>query len=92
MKDSESMAIAQSKLTAQGQISVPAEVRRKLGVGPGSILVWDEQGDDIVVRRSGRCSSRDIHDALFPTAPRPHSLDEMKAGIRRRTKARHART
>src|ERR1035441_9357945 len=30
------MAIAHSKLTAQGQISVPVDVRRKLGIGPGS--------------------------------------------------------
>jgi AbrB family looped-hinge helix DNA binding protein len=37
------MAIAQSKVTAQGQISVPAGVRKKLGVGPGSVLEWDEQ-------------------------------------------------
>jgi antitoxin PrlF len=44
------MAIARSKVTAQGQISVPAEVRRKLGVGPGSVLEWDEQGAEIVVR------------------------------------------
>ncbi|MFO0216018.1 MAG: AbrB/MazE/SpoVT family DNA-binding domain-containing protein, partial [Burkholderiales bacterium] len=29
------MAIAQSKITTQGQISIPAEVRKKLGVGPG---------------------------------------------------------
>ncbi|MGN6730352.1 MAG: AbrB/MazE/SpoVT family DNA-binding domain-containing protein, partial [Candidatus Binatia bacterium] len=36
------MALAQSKVTAQGQISVPAEVRRKLGIGPGSVLEWDE--------------------------------------------------
>jgi len=26
-----------SKLTAQGQVSVPAEVRRRLGLGPGSV-------------------------------------------------------
>ena len=39
------MAIAHSKLTAQGQISVPAKVRRKLGVGPGSVLEWDEDGE-----------------------------------------------
>ena len=31
------MTIARSKLTAQGQISVPAEVRRRLGVVPGSV-------------------------------------------------------
>jgi predicted nucleic-acid-binding protein len=33
------MALAHSKLTAQGQISVPAEVRRRLG--PGLLLDHD---------------------------------------------------
>jgi len=32
------MTILHSKVTAQGQISVPAEIRRKLGIGPGSVL------------------------------------------------------
>jgi AbrB family looped-hinge helix DNA binding protein len=50
------MTIAKSKLTAQGQISVPAEVRQRLGVGPGSVLEWDEQDDQVVVRRAGRVS------------------------------------
>jgi AbrB family looped-hinge helix DNA binding protein len=39
------MALAHSKVTAQGQISVPAEVRKKLGIGPGSILEWEEDGE-----------------------------------------------
>jgi antitoxin PrlF len=59
------MAIAQSKVTAQGQISVPAEVRKKLGVGPGSVLEWDQQDDQVIVRRAGQFSSEDIHKALF---------------------------
>jgi AbrB family looped-hinge helix DNA binding protein len=55
------MAIAHSRLTAQGQISVPAAVRRKLGLGPGSTLEWHEEGEKIVVRRLGRFSSADLH-------------------------------
>jgi len=86
------MALAHSKLTSQGQISVPVEVRRKLGVGPGSILEWNEDGDRIVVRRSGRYSSDDIHRALFPKrAPQVRTIEEMKEGIRRRMRERHAR-
>jgi len=38
------MALAKSKVTAQGQISVPAAVRKKLGIGPGSTLEWVEEG------------------------------------------------
>ena len=86
------MAFAHSKVTAQGQISVPSDVRRKLGIGPGSVLEWDEEGDKIVVRRSARFSSEDIHRALFPQkAPKPKTLEEMKEGIRRRARERYAR-
>jgi antitoxin PrlF len=86
------MALAHSKLTAQGQISVPAEVRRRLGVGPGSILEWYEEGDAIVVRRSARHSSEDIHRAVFPKGtPRAHTVGDMKEGIRRHVRRRRAR-
>jgi AbrB family looped-hinge helix DNA binding protein len=86
------MALAHSKLTAQGQISVPAGIRQKLGVGPGSVLEWDEEGSNIVVRRSGRYSSEDIHRALFPgRAPEHRTIEEMKQGIRQHIRKRHAR-
>jgi AbrB family looped-hinge helix DNA binding protein len=85
------MALAHSKLTAQGQISVPATVRRKLGVGPGSVLEWESEGGQIVVRRAGRYSSEDIHRALFAKAPRKRTLRELKEGPRRYVRARHAR-
>ncbi len=86
------MALARSKVTAQGQISVPAEVRRRLGIGPGSVLEWSEEGEKIVVRRSARYSSEDIHRALFPQqAPRSRTLVELKQGIRRHVRERHAR-
>src|SRR5262245_27023155 len=85
------MALAHSRLTAQGQVSVPAKVRQRLGVGPGSILEWDADGDRVVVRKAGRYSSEEIHRALFAQAPPPRTLEDMKRGIARRVKARHAR-
>jgi AbrB family looped-hinge helix DNA binding protein len=85
------MVIAQSKLTAQGQISVPAEVRRKLGVGPGAVLEWEEANGEIVVRRAGRHTSEDIHHAVFgDNTPARKSADEMKKGIRRHVRKRYA--
>lgn len=85
------MALAQSKLTAQGQISVPAKVRQKLGIGPGSVLEWDEEGEKIVVRRAGRYTSEDVHKAVFAKPPRSRTLAELKNGIRKHVKKRHAR-
>jgi antitoxin PrlF len=85
------MKIAQSKVTAQGQISVPAEIRKRLGIGPGSILEWDGQGDQVIVRRAGRFSSADVHKALFggekTKAPAPGVKDAVRTYIRRK----HAR-
>jgi AbrB family looped-hinge helix DNA binding protein len=85
------MRLAQSRITAQGQISVPAEVRKRLELVPGSVLEWDAEDDLIIVRRVGRHTFEDLHGALFAQAPRPRSLEDLKEGIRQNVKARHAR-
>lgn len=84
------MAIAQSKLTAQGQISIPAEVRKKLGVGPGCVLEWDERDDEIVVRRAGKHTSSEVHAALF-ASDQPRPLASVKEGVRAYVRKKHAR-
>ena len=84
------MVIARSKVTAQGQISVPAEVRKKLGVGPGSMLEWEEHDDRVVVRRAARYTSQEIHDALFPKEP-AEGLMDVREGVRKYIRKRHAR-
>ena len=85
------MALAQSKVTAQGQISVPAEIRRKLAIGPGSILEWEADGDKVFVRRVGRYSWEDIHRALFPEGPPKIGPVDVKEGIRKYIRKKYAR-
>jgi antitoxin PrlF len=84
------MTIAKSRLTAQGQISVPAEIRRLLGLAPGSVLEWVQVEDAVVVRRAARFNSEDLHRALFSSSgPPPRlSLDELRAAGRRPVKPR----
>ena len=84
------MAIAHSRLTVQGQISVPAAVRRKLGIGPGSTLEWHEEGEKVIVRRVGRFTSADLHEAIFSRPPKHRSLAELKAGLTTYIKRRYA--
>jgi antitoxin PrlF len=84
------MPLAHSKVTAQGQISVPAKVREKLGIGPGSVLEWDDHGDEVVVRRAGRFSSEDVHRSVFAAPPEPATLADLKAGVRRHIVKRRA--
>ena len=86
------MPIAQSRLTSQGQVSIPAEIRRRLGLEPGSVIEWEETQDGILVRRAGRHSFADMRAALFPNGPgSARSADEIKAGIRAHVRRRHAR-
>jgi AbrB family looped-hinge helix DNA binding protein len=75
------MSLPRSKLNARAQISVPAEIRRKLGVGPGSVLEWEDEGDRVVVSRAGRYSSEDIHRAVFAKPPRARTVEELKQGV-----------
>ena len=85
------MIIAKSKITTQGQISVPFEIRKKLGLGPGSVLEWEEDGDVISVKRAVKYTSEDIHNAIFPRSPKPRTLVELKEGIAENIKTRHAK-
>jgi AbrB family looped-hinge helix DNA binding protein len=86
------MAIAQSRITSQGQVSVPAEVRRRLGVGPGSVIEWESSGDTILVRKVGKYTFDDMRKRLFPKGPPRHASDEeLKEAIASHVRERHAR-
>ena len=86
------MTIAQSKITAQGQVSIPAEVRRRLGLGPGSLVHWDEENGEIVLRRSGGKTFEDLQRAVFgDEKPEYRSLEELEEAIPNYIRAKHAR-
>ncbi len=88
------MQKVQTKLTSQGQVSVPAAVRSFLHLMPGSVLVWTQDGDRIVVERAKRHSTAEVHQALFagpaPAGVPAKSLAELKQGVRQRMQRRHA--
>ncbi len=85
------MSSMESRITSQGQTSVPARIRRKLGLTPGSVVEWRERGDEVVVRRASKRSSQDIHDAVFAAPPDPVSVAGMDDGIRDHLRRKHAR-
>jgi bifunctional DNA-binding transcriptional regulator/antitoxin component of YhaV-PrlF toxin-antitoxin module len=83
------MIIAKSKLTARRQLSVPAEVRQRLGVGPGSVVERNQQDGQVVVRRAGRYTSEEVHRAVFPEGA-PRYAPNAKEAIRKRIRKKHA--
>jgi bifunctional DNA-binding transcriptional regulator/antitoxin component of YhaV-PrlF toxin-antitoxin module len=84
------MKLSQSRITAQGQISVPVEVRRRLALVPGSVLEWGAEQDHITVRRVGSHSFEELHHTLFPLEPPARSLVDLKNGVRQYVRFRHA--
>ena len=85
------MVHAHSRVTAQGQISVPAEIRKKLGLEPGSVMEWEERSGEVIVRKAGRHTSAEVHEALFGTGGKPKAKIDVKEAIRKHIRQRHAR-
>ena len=85
------MKLLHSRITAQGQISIPAEVRRSLGVGPGAVLEWESCDGGFVVRRAAKATTLDVHRALFAeSAPKSGKPVDTKAAIADYIRKRHA--
>lgn len=76
------MQIALSKVTNQGQISIPAEVRKDLAIRPGTELVWDRQENGEYVIRPKRYTLKDLHQILADE-PKIHLGDDEIRQARR---------
>lgn len=69
-------------LTSKGQITIPKEVREALGVEAGDRLEFVEQERGVY---KVIAATRDVRalKGLVPKPPRPVSIDDMKASIRK---------
>lgn len=71
--------MATAKVTSKGQITIPAEVRARLGLRPGSRLTFVATANGYEIHpQSG--SVQDLRGAV-PQPSRPVSIDEMNAAI-----------
>ena len=79
--------MAAATVTSKGQVTLPAETRRRLGIRAGTRLEFIVKGDDRleVVRLGG--SVRDLK-GLLPRPGRALSLDEMEAAMAKGAKGR----
>jgi antitoxin PrlF len=82
-----------SKITAQGQISVPAQVRRDLGAGPGETLEWEKRDGEYVVRKAGGMTFAEMRQKLWGNRKfKRVSLKEMDEAIARGIIERYERS
>ena len=59
----------QATVTSKGQITLPAKIRRKLDIKPGSKVFFFEEGDDVVIKKSSADTALEaIQSVLAPLA------------------------
>ena len=81
--------VSHSKVTAQGRFRCPPKSVESSASVP--LRVEAESGEQVIVRKAGRHSSEDVHHVLFAGKLVARTLGELKEGIRRHIRKRHAR-
>jgi bifunctional DNA-binding transcriptional regulator/antitoxin component of YhaV-PrlF toxin-antitoxin module len=80
MEEVACMRIGESRLTSQGQVSVPVEVRRRLAIRPGTTLVWElMEGETGVAVRAKHKNLADVQALLGAPRTRRRTDAELKA-------------
>ena len=74
------MNLGHTRITTQGQTSVPAQVRRRFGLGPGAELSWEEV-DGALILRVVSYTLADFALRLPAPPQEPVSLEDMEAAI-----------
>ena len=87
------MSTKQSKLTSQGQVSVPASVRQFLSLSPGGAMLWVQEGERMWVQRAVTHTPSDAYQALFGNSAPKRAIDtqDTKQAIRSFIQKKHAR-
>jgi len=85
------MSIAQSRITAQGQVSIPVAVMRQFGLAPGEVIEWETRDGDLIIHKAGRYTLEEVREVLeLPEGM--HKTDaEIREGIKARMRVKHAR-
>ena len=68
-----------AKITSKGQITVPKEVRDRLGVGPGDSLEFAFDGDRLEVRPKRRRSILEFRGLFRVKEARPYAEEREAA-------------
>jgi AbrB family looped-hinge helix DNA binding protein len=59
----------QATVTSRGQITIPARVRRKLGLQTGNKVFFFDNGDDVIIKKnSPEAALEAIQNVLAPLA------------------------
>jgi AbrB family looped-hinge helix DNA binding protein len=75
--------MASARLTSKGQITIPVEVRKKLGLRAGDRLHFVEADKGKFVMRAANRSIKDLEGFLWRKGRKPVTIEEMNKAIAR---------
>ena len=68
-----------SKLSSNGQVTIPKKVRESLGLVPGDLVIYEISGDDSVVLRRAKSNKADFNLATSDLFDEWASNEDEKA-------------
>jgi antitoxin PrlF len=66
-------------VSEKGQVTIPKALRDRLGIGPGQVLDFDEEGGRLVARK---VTDTDPVDSLYGILDLPEGTDRFLATLR----------
>jgi antitoxin PrlF len=77
-------------LTSKGQITLPKEIRDRLGLDAGSMLDFQVLADNTITARAVKPDARRIRGLLKSPHAVPLTVAQMDEGIARHLRGKHA--
>lgn len=77
-------------LTSKGQITLPKEIRDRLGLDAGAMLDFQVLPDNTITARAVRPDARRIRGLLKSPHAGPLTVEQMDEGIARHLRDKHA--
>ena len=77
-------------LTSKGQITLPKEIRDRLGLDAGSMLDFQLLPDNTITARTVKPDGRRIRGLLKSPHAGPLTVEQMDEGIAKHMRERHA--
>ena len=79
-------------LTSKGQITLPKEIRERLGLNAGSMLDFQVMSDNTITARAVKPDARRIRGLLKSPHAEPLTVEQMDEGVARHLREKHAPT
>ena len=77
-------------LTSKGQITLPKEIRDRLGLDAGATLDFQVLPDNTITARAVRPDARRIRGLLKSPHARPLTVEQMDEGVAKHLRDKHA--